>query len=89
MNRVVMRGAAGGVKWGYYPAADLGAWSLTIDPSSGGQLSAAVVSHDGYRLSQQPLTFVVRRSSGQAWTWPIESLTVQNGSITARLGPQE
>lgn len=79
MNKVVFRGAAGEVRWAYHRAAEVGAWTL-----EGSQLSARLLSSDTFRLSQQPLTFVVPRPQG-AWRWPITSLSTDGQSITATL----
>jgi hypothetical protein len=82
-----MRGAAGAVMWSYHVAASLADWTYTAEPD-GGTVTAKVVTHDAFKVSQQPVTFVVRRPTGQ-WTWPIQSLQIANGTLTARVGSPE
>lgn len=88
MNRVVINGPQGEVRWSYHRAATVGPWTLTAEPA-GATLTATVVSSDAFAVSQQPLTFVVPRPSGASWTWPIVTLQIAGGSLTAELGPQE
>lgn len=73
--------------WGYQQAASLGPWTVTADGSEC-SLSATVVSEDAFRVRQSPLTFRVSRQTGR-WTWPILTLHIAGGALTARLGPQE
>lgn len=87
MNHVSMKGLSGAVRWAYHCAATVGPWTLVTDPT-GSTLTAQVVSHDAFKVSQQPLTFVVARPNGQ-WIWPIESLQIAGSTLTARLGPQQ
>jgi hypothetical protein len=87
MNKFVMRGAEGAVMWSYHAAASLKDWTVTAD-SAGHRLTAQVVSHDAFRVSQQPLTFVVPRPTGQ-WTWPITSLQIAGTALIATVGPPE
>lgn len=87
-SRVTIRGKDGVLRWGYFPAATLGSWVVTAEPA-GNTLTAQVVSHDALRVSQQPLTFVVTRPNGYAWTWPVQSLQIAGSTVTARLGVQE
>lgn len=85
MNKVTLRGSAAQVKYGYLPAAELGAWTL-----DGPLLSARLLSHDAFRLSQTPLTFVVKRAKGFPWTWAIETYTIaHDGQLTAVVRTQE
>jgi hypothetical protein len=86
MNRTVLRGLAAQVKWGYRVAASLGPWELAME-SHGGTLTAAVVSSDACAVSQRPLIFEVSRPKGQRWVWPIESLQIKDGRLTASVGP--
>lgn len=81
MNHVVLRGTSAEVRWAYHQAAVLGPWTLEA-----GALSAEIVSADSTRLSQQPLTFLVRRSNGAIWKWPIVTLTVEGAMLLATLG---
>jgi hypothetical protein len=84
MNRIALRGSAGEVRWSYHRAASLGAWTL-----EGSQLSAAVTEQDALRLSQQPLTFVVARPNGRAWSWPINSVRVEGTTLYADVNTEE
>lgn len=80
-------GAEGHIAWGYHIATTLRAWSLSRDE---GQLTltATVVTSDTFRLSQQPLVFVAQRQNG-SWRWPVHTLQISDGTLIARLGPQE
>lgn len=88
MNNISIRGAAGEVRWSYHRAASLGAWTLTPG-SAASTLTASVVSLDTFKVSQQPLTFVVPRPTGRVWRWPVLSLQISGTEMTATLGPQE
>jgi hypothetical protein len=87
-SKVTVHGTAGEVRWGYYPAATVGAWTITAG-SKGGTLTAAVTSSDLYRLRQPALRFTITRQDGRSWSWPITELAVADGTLTASLGPQE
>jgi hypothetical protein len=87
-NTFAARGVAGVVRWSYHTAASLGTWTMAIGPE-GITLTASVLSSDAFKVSQQPLTFVVVRPNGVTWRWPIQSLQIDSGSLTASLGPQE
>lgn len=90
MNRAVIRGLEGSVKWGYHVAAALGPWTLTAE-GAGGTVTAKVVTHDACAVSQQPLTFVVPRPKGHKWTWPIQALQISGDQITlsVSMAPEE
>jgi hypothetical protein len=45
-----------------------------------------VVLADAFKMSQQPLMFVAPTERGE-WRWPILSVTVTDGALTASLGP--
>ena len=83
---LTVAGVEGELRWSYHRAAVLGAWSIVRDPA-GRVLTAIVVSQDTYRVSQRPLVFVAPHGT-HAWTWPIETLQLSDGTLTARLGPQ-
>lgn len=85
---VTLTGHAGEVRWSYHRAASLGAWTLKADGDAIA-LTAAVRHMDVYRISQRPVTFVVPRQKGPAWCWPITSLQIADGTLSASLGPQE
>lgn len=84
MNHIAVRGVSGEVRWAYHRAASLGPWTL-----DGGHLTASIADGDAFRLSQQPLTFVVRRPGGALWTWPIVDLTVDGAALRATVSTQE
>jgi hypothetical protein len=86
MNRAVIRGSEALVRWGYHTAASLGPWTLNAE-GGGGTVTATVVTHDACAASQQPLTFVVPRPKGHKWVWPIQSLQIADGKLTASVGP--
>lgn len=85
-HRLTLTGKVAVVQWGYAAAASIGPWAITVLPD-GGTLTATVVSADSFKVSQQPLTFVVARPSGQVWRWPITLLQIAGESLTATLGP--
>lgn len=82
-NSATLTGDGGEIRWAYYPVATLGPWTLTMGDSRR-VLTGAVVSVQMTRVNQTPLTFVYGRR-----TWPVESLSIADGRVTARLGPQE
>lgn len=84
MHHITMRGAVGEIRYVYHRAATLGAWSM-----DGGQLTAQVISHDAFRLSQQPLTFVVSRAGGVSWCWPLTGVHLEGTSLQATVGVQQ
>ena len=87
-NHATLRGAEAVIKWGWHTAVSLGPWSVEVDPTQR-TLTGKVVKADTFRVLQQPLKFYVSRPRGTAWVWPVESLHVADGELTARLGPQE
>lgn len=54
---------------------EAGSWSLT----------GTIVSKDDYKASQRPLAFV----TPNGWRWPVSSLQITDGTLTASLGPKE
>jgi len=66
-------------------AARLKDWTL-----HGLTLTATVQEADAYRISQQPIAFVVHRKTGQV-RWPVlpNTLQITGASLTATLGPPE
>lgn len=80
MNKIVMKGTAASIRWSYHLAAALGAWTI-----EGDYLSARLLSHDAFKLSQQPLTFVVTRANNKPWVYALDGLTVLDGQITATI----
>lgn len=88
MHKVIFRGREGELRWGYHQAAVLGPWTLTANPS-GGALTAIVVRADAFRTSQPSLTFRVSRQHAAPLVWPVTTLHIADGSLTASVGPQE
>jgi len=88
VNKATLRGAEAVITWGYHPAIRLGPWRVELDAQSL-TLNGKVLTTDTFRASQQPLTFTVSRPQGLKWCWPVESLHIADGELTARLGPQE
>jgi hypothetical protein len=86
-SRTTVTGRGGDVRWGYHSAATLSSWTVVAD-AAGGDLSGAVVTVDTYRVTQRPMVFVAKLSRGE-WRWPVESLQIVDGTLTARLGPPE
>lgn len=84
MNKIVMKGSAAVIRWGYHSAAELGAWTV-----EGDFLSARLLSHDRFKLSQQPLTFVIKRAHGKPWVYAVDGLSVVDENITATIRAQE
>ena len=87
MHHVTISGIEAELCWGYHVAAQLGKWSMSAD-LSGGDLTAAVVSVDPFRLSQPSLMFRVSRN-GRFWCWPIVELNIEADALSARVGPQQ
>ena len=87
-NAFTFHGQEGELLWGYLPAASLGPWTFTAD-HAGGDLTAQVKDADTFRTSQPFLTFRVVRQNASVWIWPVQSLHIADGRLTARLGPQE
>lgn len=71
------------VRYGYYPAAVLGPWTLTERT-----VTATVQSADTFRVSQRPLTFEIPGPGGRWRVWPVEALQIVGSSLTATLGPR-
>ncbi len=88
MNTFVFRGEAAELRWGYHPAAVLTDWTMTPQGASSLTVTARVVSSDAFRVSQHPIVFTVPRQIAD-WKWPVRSLQIANGALTAELGPQE
>ena len=88
MAGVVVRGVTARLMWGYHVAASLRAWTVSRTDEEGWTLSASVERADGFKVSQQPLTFVAPHATG-AWRWPVRSLAMTDGSLIASLGPKE
>jgi hypothetical protein len=79
------RGARGWVKYAYHVAAEVTGFSIALDKKTrGGTLQGTVATSNPHLLTQTPLVFVM--PTKVPMRWPIESLTVTDGRITACLG---
>jgi hypothetical protein len=83
-----IRGHVAMLKWSYYNAAAVEGYAITRDArkvwTATGMLVPGAV--DAYKLAQRPLFFVAPHKGG-AWRWEVETLTLEAGHFTARLGP--
>ena len=80
-------GVDGFIKWSYYTAAQLHRYTVRrVDDRW--TLQAVVVLSDAYKIAQRPLRFVAPTQYGE-WVWPIYTLEIADGSLTATLGPPE
>ena len=83
-NVTSVTGAAAELRWGYACAASLGAWSVAGEPGAW-TFTATVLSKDDFRVSQRPLLVV----TPNGWRWPVTTLQIAGGTLTASLSPQE
>jgi hypothetical protein len=84
-----MTGVVGQIKWAYYVAAAINGYTVTRNGRGADAtwaLTGTVVMADSFKMSQRPLRFVAPHDKGE-WVWPITTLDVQNGQLTAQLGP--
>jgi hypothetical protein len=81
----MIRGVVGQITWAYYRAAAIHGYQVTRDGAAW-RLRGTVIEHDAFKLTQRPLMFVAPHQHG-AWRWPIEAFELQDGQLTARLGP--
>ena len=95
LDVVTLRGLEGTIAWGYHTAAVVSSW--TIERSAPGlagtapttwTLRATVARVDPFQLRQAPLKFTAPRRGG-FFCWPIRSVTLGAGSLSAQLGPPE
>jgi len=86
-NTFVWKGPAAEIRWAYHTAARLGPWTITTD-ATGATFTAQVIAADAFKVSQQPLTFVVERQKAN-WSWPIESLQLTDTSVTGRVKTED
>lgn len=84
---VIVTGVTASLRWSYYTAAIVRAWTVTRD-DHGWVLVGTLDTPDAFRLSQQPLAFVAPHPHG-VWRWPVITLQMSGAALTARLGPQE
>lgn len=80
-------GVVGSIKWAYYTAAAINNYTVTRSDAAW-TLSATVVLSDAFKLSQRPLRFVAPHAHGE-WAWPILTIQLADGALTATLGPPE
>ena len=78
-------GVRGRVRWAYYDAAILAQYTLTREDGIW-RLAGQVLMLNAIMLQQRPLLFEVPHAGG-AWRWPIEVINVQDGRLSATLGP--
>jgi len=88
MQNVTLTGAEASLRWSYHQAAVLRDWSVSRDEFGTLKLSAAIVKADTWKLSQQPLVFVVTTPTGSC-RWPVIELQNADGTLYASLGPKE
>lgn len=87
-RNVTITGAVATLRWAYHQAAELRTWTVTKGEAGSFALSASVVSHDAFRVTQRPLVFVVQTANGP-WRFPVLSLQIEGVTLTASLGPKE
>jgi hypothetical protein len=80
-NTFAIRGQAAELRWGYHPAATLGAWSLDAMTRT---FTASMLTVDDFKVSQRPLDVV----TPNGWRWRIDTLQIVDGALTATLCPQ-
>jgi hypothetical protein len=84
---VTVNGVLGEVRWSYQLAGTLRGWTVTQDAGVW-SLTGTLAQTNAFRLSQQPLAFVAPLVKG-VWKWPIQTLQIADGTLTACLGPPE
>ncbi len=85
---VTLEGMSASIRWGYHLAGELGPFTVTRDADGAWSVSGTVLKSDAYRVSQCPLVFVAPHQDG-SWRWPITSLQIVDGTLTASLSPPE
>ena len=83
---VTMTGLTGACRWGYRTVAELRDWTLEHHGAAT-ILTATVVTHDAFGVSQRPLTFSAPYDGG-AWTWTVDTLQIEGALCSATLGPR-
>lgn len=78
-------GVVASIAWHYYTAAAINGYTVTRAADGSWRASGTVVLSDAFKLAQRPLTFIAPHANGE-WRWPIDTLTVANGRLTATLG---
>jgi hypothetical protein len=82
-----IKGVVGQIMWGYYPAASINGYTV-VRNGTAWSLRATVVMSDAFKMTQKPLIFIAPHQHGR-WSWPIKSVQIQNGALTAELGPPD
>ena len=89
-KKLTIRGKAGAILCGYYPAATLRAWSIA---KVEGQwtLTASLERQVPFMLRKKPLLFTAPRDGARDgfWAWGVESVSVGLHQVVAKLGPPE
>jgi hypothetical protein len=84
---IPLRGARGAIRWFYYTAADVTNFTVVYSRDRAAwTLQGGVVAPDAFKLGQAPLEFVAPTKGGGALRWPVLSLSVRDGRVTATLG---
>jgi hypothetical protein len=84
-----LRGVVGRIDWGYFAAAAINGYTVTLDQESGRfQLRATVVTHDAFKLTQRPLVFVAPTKRAE-WRFAIQRFEFNRaaGVLTADMTP--
>ena len=82
---MVLRGVVGRIEWAHYEAARVEGYTVTRTAADGWRLTARVILADPFKLAQRPLRVVAPHARG-TWEWPITTITIDAGTLTARLG---
>jgi hypothetical protein len=88
LRALSLAGQQAEIRWAYHRAASLGPWTLSANGAAG-TLTAQVIEADTFKLSQPALTFRIPRPNGSVWAYPIQSLHIADGTLTARVSTQE
>lgn len=85
------RGLTGDLRWAYRLAATIGPWELApaTDACSTTALRAHVVTHDPFVVTQAPLSAWLRLGHRTVLRYPVLTLQIADGVLTATLGPRE
>jgi hypothetical protein len=83
----MLKGVNGQIKWSYHVAADIKGYTVSRNATTKEwSMRGTAVQADAFKLAQRPLVFVAPHQGGE-WRWPIESVQVDGGTVTASLGP--
>jgi hypothetical protein len=84
---LTLRGGAGTLLWGYRPAVELKAWTISKHEGQW-TLRATIARIDRFQARQTPLLFTAPRPGG-FWAWAVEAIDLGDHALTAKLGPPE